>query len=90
MASVNATRGGLAQNINHATEDAKLIGFNDDGLACVWSGGYGFNVYDAVQDWHEVDHFTSGKLAGLTDKTSEKGRQYARQRMEAEGFDPVQ
>lgn len=90
MASVNATRRGIATNLSHAVEGAKMIGFNSHGEACVWFGGYGFNVYDAARQWHEVRHFTSGKLAGLTDKESDKGRLFARQRMRSEGFEVVE
>ena len=90
MASVNASRRRLAQNVNNATDDAKIIAFNDDGEACVWFGGYSFSVYDAANDWREVRHFTSGQIAGLAEKDSKEGRGYARARMRSEGFDPIE
>jgi len=89
MASVNATRSGLAQNVTNATEGAKLIGFNDDGEACVWFGGYTFNVYDAARDWQESRAFTSGQMAGLTDYDAPEAYGYAEERMKSEGFEPI-
>jgi len=84
MASVNATRAGLAQNVTDATEGAELIGFNDDGEACVWCGGYSFSVYDAARDWDEVRHFTSGQMVDWKDKEP------AREMMERNGFEIVE
>jgi len=83
MGSVNATRNGMARSVTDATEHARLIGFNDDGLACVWAGGYTFTVYDAARGWSEVRSFTSGKMIGSFDEES------AREHMKIEGFDPV-
>jgi len=83
MASVNATRAGLAQNVTDATKNAELIGFNDEGNACVWSGGYSFTVYDAAREWQEVRHFTNGAMV------DEKTEELAREQMESEGFSPV-
>ncbi len=90
MATVNVSRAKMAQKLNHAIRAARLIGFDDDGHACVWSGGYGFNVYDAARDWSEIGHFTSGDLAAVTDYDSDEARQMARERMESEGFEPVE
>ena len=90
MASVNASRRGLAQNVKDATEHARLIGFNSDGEACVWSGGYTFNVYDAARDWHETRAFTSGELAGVSDCATKDAHDLARERMRSEGFLPVE
>jgi len=90
MATVNATPAGLAQNVTDATEHARLIGFNDDGEACVWCGGYGFNVYDAAREWQETRHFTSGELAGVSDCSTEDAHELARERMRSEGFLPVE
>lgn len=90
MVGVNATRSGMVRQMTDATEGANLIGFNEEGLACVWFGGYGFNVYDAARDWQEVDHFTSGQLAGLTDKEAPEGYGYAKERMKSEGFNVVE
>ena len=90
MGGVNQTRGGMAQNVTDATEHARLIGFNDEGLACVWSGGYTFNVYDAARDWNEVTAFTSGQMAGLTDYDSPEAYGYAKERMKSEGYEPVE
>ncbi len=89
MASVNASRHGLAQNVNDATEHTRLIGFNDDGEACVWSGGYTFNVYDAAQNWQELRVFTSGELAGVSDCSTNDAIELAKERMRSEGFLPV-
>ena len=91
MASVNATRAGMAQNVNDATEHARLIGFNDDGEACVWAGGYTFNVYDAAREWQETRMFTSGEMAaGVSDCSTEDAIEMASERMRSEGFLPVQ
>ena len=85
---VNQSRSGLNRNVNDATDDAKLIGFNDDGEACVWHGGYSFNVYDAARDWHETRAFTSGKMAG--DLSAIEMEMAARDRMKSEGFQPIE
>jgi hypothetical protein len=90
MAGVNATRAGLAQNVTDATEGARLIGFDENGRACVWHGGYSFNVYDATRDWQEVDHFTSGIIAGLSNKQGENAKQAARRLMQNHGYDLVE
>jgi hypothetical protein len=71
----------MVANMNHALNYAKVIGFNDDGHACVWSGGYTFNVYDAAGDWGEVRHFTSGAMVDYSNEEK------ARKRMEDEGFE---
>ena len=83
MGSVNATRDGMARNVSDATEHARLIGFNDDGLACVWTGGYSFTIYDAARGWKEVRSITSGKIIGSQEEES------AREHMRKQGFDPV-
>lgn len=80
----------MAQKVTRATDGAKLIGFNDDGLACVWYGGYSFNVYDAARDWQEVDHFTSGELAGIASKFADEKRDHAKHRMENMGYEIVE
>jgi len=80
----------METNMSRAVRGAKLIGFNNDGLACVWSGGYGFNVYDAARDWQEVDHFTSGELAGISEKFEDERRDHARFRMEDMGYTVVE
>jgi len=84
MVGVNATRGGMARKMSKAVEGAKLIGFNDEGEACVWSGGYSFNVYDAARDWSELRHFTSGQMVDWKDKEP------AREMMERNGFEIVE
>jgi nitrous oxide reductase accessory protein NosL len=86
---VNQSRSALNRNVNDAVNGAKLIGFNDDGEACVWSGGYSFNVYDAARDWHEIRHFTSGALAA-GDASDIEQEMAARDRMESEGFEVVE
>ena len=86
---VNQSRAAMARNVTDATEDAKMIGFNQEGLACLWFGGYGFNVYDAARGWQEVDHFTSGQLAGGQMSEIEK-EMAARDRMRSEGFNVVE
>lgn len=80
MASVNASRHGMATNVTRAVRKAELIGFNHDGHACVWYGGYSFNVYDAARDWQEISHFTSGDMVDWSNQEK------ARKRMEKEGF----
>jgi len=90
MASVNATRRGTASKISDATDSAKLIGFNEEGLMCAWYGGCGFNVYDVTGSWNKVDHFTSMELAGMAQKFDEERRSYAKHRMESEGFQIVE
>jgi hypothetical protein len=80
---VNESRRGLESNVNHAVDDAKVIGFNGQGEACVWSGGHGFNVYDAARDWQEVGHFTSGTMV------DHENEEKARERMKMDGFDPI-
>jgi len=77
---VNQSRGALNQTVTDAVKDAKLIGFNDQGKACVWSGGYTFNVYDAARDWQEIRAFTSGQMVEYADKV------LAKSRMQTEGF----
>ena len=83
MAGVNATRSGMARNVTDATEGAELIGFNEHGEACVWSGGYTFNVYDAAREWQESRHFTSGKMVDWSDE------EHARDTMEGRGFNVI-
>jgi len=83
MVGVNATRGGMARKLSSAVEGAELIGFNTEGEACVWSGGYSFNVYDAARDWQEVRHFTDGRMVDWSDE------QQAKERMESEGFEVI-
>lgn len=83
MVGINATRDGLAENVNEAIEDARLIGWDDKGHACVWYGGYSFSVYDVVGDWSEVGHFTNGDMVDSDDESK------AAERMENEGFTPV-
>jgi hypothetical protein len=90
MAAVNASRSKMAKNVVQATKGAKLIGFNGDGEACVWFGGYTFNVFDAARDWEEVRMFTSGKMASLTDYETDEAYGYAKTRMLSEGFKIVE
>ena len=66
--------------MNHHLKGAKLIGYNEMGHVCVWSGGYSFSVYDAAGDWSEVRHFTSGRMVDYSDKSLAKAR------MQQEGF----
>jgi len=89
MANVNASRSKMARKVSDATDEACLIGFNDNGLACVWYGGYGFNVFDVARDWQEVDYFTSGELAGIAEKFDDERRKHAEWRMESEGYDVI-
>lgn len=77
------------QNMQRALRSAVLLGVNDNGHMAVWSGGYSFNVYDAAGDWDEVDHFTSGDLAGMQDQTSPEGVEAARERMEMGGYEVI-
>jgi hypothetical protein len=76
----------MASEVITAMEEAKEIAWNDHGELAVWCGGYSFNVYDPTRGWQEVDHFTSGAIAGLQDKTGDDARVLARSRMESEGF----
>jgi len=73
----------MARKMNRALEGAKLIGKDNQGRICVWSGGYSFNVYDALNDWQEVRHFSSGQMVEFSDEET------ARQRMENEGFEVI-
>jgi len=84
MAAVNTSRSAMSRNVTDAVEGAKLIGFNDDGEACVWSGGYSFNVYDAARDWSESRHFTCGHMVEWADKEK------AKEMMESKGFEIVE
>jgi hypothetical protein len=84
MGGVNQTRGGMVSNLNQAKKGAQLIGFNDSGEACIWSGGYTFNVYDAARDWNEIRSFTSGRMVDWKDKEP------ARELMEKRGFEIVE
>lgn len=79
--SVNSIEG-----MSEAMRSAKLIGWNQSGEMCVWFGGYSFSVFNAVTDWSEKRHFTSGKISGLSNKDSDRGRELAIERMEMEGF----
>ncbi len=91
MASVNASRRGLAQNVRDATRHARLIGFNDEGHACVWCGSYTFNVYDAPRDWSEIEVFSSGQMAaGVSDCSTQDAQDMAKSRMRSEGFFPIE
>jgi hypothetical protein len=78
-----------SHKIARATNNARLIGFNDEGNAAVWSGGYTFNVYDASGDWSNVRVFTSGKLTGLSDYDDDLAYEIASERMSNEGFEPI-
>ena len=71
-------------------DSAKLVGWNEKGLMCVWYGGYSFNVYDVLTGWNEVDHFTSGQISGLSEKDSPEGRGCAKARMRSEGYTVVE
>jgi len=84
MGAVNTSRRKLAQNVNHATEHGRLIGFNDDGETCVWSGGYTFNVYNVVDEWQEIRQFTSGTM------TDDKNKEKARKMMEEREFEIIE
>lgn len=86
---VNDSRHSKVSNMKDAVENARLIGFNDSGEACVWYGGYGFNVYDAARDWSEITHFSSGELASIGDRTLQEAYGIAQKRMKAEGFEVV-
>ena len=87
MVTVNQSRSEMNHQINRVTDDAKMIGFNNEGEACVWYGGVTFNIYDAARDWQELRCFTSMKLA--RDSSDIDRKLAARGRMESEGFTVV-
>jgi len=72
-----------ADRMSHYLDKARLVGYNEMGHICIWTGGYSFNVYDAATDWDEVTHFTTGTMV------DENNIEKARERMKMEGFDPV-
>jgi len=87
MATVNQSRSEMSHQINRVTDEAKMIGFNDEGEACLWYGGVTFNVHDAARDWQELRAFTSMKLA--RDSSDIEREMAARGRMESEGFNVI-
>lgn len=78
------------RNMSNCIKGAKLIGWNNAGEMCVWFGGYSFQVFDAAREWDEKRTFTSGKIAGLQNKDSDRGRELAKDRMELDGFTVIE
>lgn len=77
----------VRQPLHEAMTGAKMVGIKagvgDSTIFGCWFGGYGFNVYDS--HGNEVNHFTSGELAG--DVSDDNKRRLAQERLESEGFE---